>query len=140
MSLNVKLLSDFAIIPTRSSPLAAGYDLYSAYDTVIPARGRSVVKTDISISIPLNTYARIAPRSGLASKHFIGVGAGVVDGDYRGPVGVVLFNHSEEDFVIKSGHRIAQLILENITMVDIDVVHEHDITSRGSGGFGSTGV
>jgi dUTP pyrophosphatase len=65
---------------------------------VIPARGRGVVKTDLSIGIPKGTYARIAPRSGLAVKNFIDTGAGVVDEDYRGSVGVVLFNHGETDF------------------------------------------
>ena len=64
-----------------------GYDLCSAYDTIVPARGKCLVKTDLSIAIPLNTYARIAPRSGLAVKNFIDTGAGVVDYDYRGPVG-----------------------------------------------------
>ena len=89
----------------------SGFDLCSAYDTIVPARGKALVKTDLSIAIPENTYARIAPRSGLALKNFIDTGAGVVDYDYRGPVGVVLFNHGETDFEIKRGDRIAQLIL-----------------------------
>lgn len=70
----------------------------SAYDCVIPARGKGVAKTDLSIAIPPGTYARIAPRSGLAVNHFIDTGAGVVDEDYRGNIGVVLFNHSDKDF------------------------------------------
>ena len=72
--------------------------LCSAYDHIIPARGKAVVKTDLAIAIPTGTYARVAPRSGLAVKHFIDTGAGVVDEDYRGNVGVVLFNHSEVDY------------------------------------------
>lgn len=68
---------------------------------MIPARGRGVVKTDLSIGIPKGTYARIAPRSGLAVKNFIDTGAGVVDEDYRGSVGVVLFNHGDADFAGK---------------------------------------
>ena len=72
--------------------------LCSAQDTCIPARGKAVVKTGLSIAIPADTYARIAPRSGLAVKHFIDTGAGVVDEDYRGEIGVVLFNHSDVDF------------------------------------------
>ena len=80
-------------IPDRS--LAA---CCSAQDTYVPARGKAVVKTGLSIAIPAETYARIAPRSGLAVKHFIDTGAGVVDEDYRGEVGVVLFNHSDVDF------------------------------------------
>lgn len=64
-----------------------GYDLFAAHDTTVPKHGKCLVKTDISIAIPVNTYARIAPRSGLAVKNFIDTGAGVVDYDYRGPVG-----------------------------------------------------
>lgn len=73
-------------------------------------------------------------------KNFIDVGAGVVDYDYRGPVGVVLFNHGDIDFEIKRGDRIAQLILERISMADIVEVTELSETDRGAGGFGSTGV
>ena len=85
-------------------------------------------------------FHRIAPRSGLAVKNFIDVGAGVVDYDYRGNVGVVLFNHNDVDFEIKRGDRIAQLILERISMADCVEVEELADTERGTGGFGSTGV
>ena len=64
----------------------------------MPARGKAIVPTDLAIKLPLGTYGRVAPRSGLAVKNFIDTGAGVIDADYRGPVGVVLFNHSEVDF------------------------------------------
>lgn len=64
----------------------------------MPARGKAVVATDLAIAIPPKTYGRVAPRSGLAVKHFIDTGAGVIDEDYRGPVGVVLFNHGSQDF------------------------------------------
>lgn len=125
-ALLVKKLSEDATLPTRGSSGAAGYDLSrqvtllhprrswlprsgakladmhmsdcSAHDTVIPAKGRGLVKTDLSIAIPTGTYARVAPRSGLAVKHGIDVGAGVVDEDYRGPLGVVLFNFGDSDF------------------------------------------
>ncbi len=70
----------------------------SSHECIVPARGKAVVKTGLSIAIPAGTYARVAPRSGLAVKHFIDTGAGVVDEDYRGEVGVVLFNHSDVDF------------------------------------------
>lgn len=71
--------------------------------------------TDISIAVPANTYGRVAPRSGLASKHSIDVGAGVIDADYRGPVKVLLFNLSEVDFEVKVGERVAQLIIERVS-------------------------
>ena len=138
--MQVKKLTEFAILPTRGSAYAAGFDLSSAYDTIVPARGKALVKTDLAIAIPENTYARIAPRSGLAWKNFIDTGAGVVDYDYRGPVGVILFNHGPEDFEIKRGDRIAQLILERICMAEVQETEDLFETTRGVGGFGSTGV
>ncbi len=81
-----------------------------------------------------------APRSGLAWKHSIDVGAGVIDADYRGPVGVILFNHSDTDFTIHAGDRIAQLILELIVTPQVLEVEDLDATTRGEGGFGSTGI
>lgn len=81
-----------------------------------------------------------APRSGLALKHAIDVGAGVIDADYRGPVGVILFNHFDVDFEVKVGDRIAQLILEKIVTPAVLEVEDLDSTTRGEGGFGSTGV
>lgn len=69
---------------------------------VIPAKGKAIVPTDLSIALPYGTYGRVAPRSGLAVKHFIDVGAGVVDMDYRGPLGVVLFNFNDQDYKGKS--------------------------------------
>mmetsp|Transcript_32204 Transcript_32204/g.44684 ORF Transcript_32204/g.44684 Transcript_32204/m.44684 type:complete len:168 (+) Transcript_32204:142-645(+) len=139
-TLRVKKLSENATIPTRGSAHAAGYDLSSAYDCVVPKRGKYLVKTDISIAIPEGTYARVAPRSGLAWKHSIDVGAGVVDFDYRGNVGVILFNLSEEDFQVKTGDRVAQLILERIMTPSVVEVDDLDDTTRGAGGFGSTGT
>ena len=105
----------------------------------MPAKGKAIIPTDISISIPCGTYARIAPRSGLAAKHFIDVGAGVVDYDYRGPVGVVLFNFGDAEFQIKQGDRIAQLLLERIVNPQVVEVETLTDTVRGDGGFGSTG-
>ena len=96
--------------------------------------------TDLSVSVPPGTYGRIAPRSGLALRCGVDVGAGVVDSDYRGPVGVILFNHSDTDFSISAGDRIAQLILEKIEQADVVETDELGSTERGHGGFGSTGV
>jgi dUTP pyrophosphatase len=82
--LKIKKLTDKAIIPTKGSTLAAGYDLYSAVEIIIPAQGKALVPTNLSVAIPIGNYGRIAPRSGLAWKNFIDVGAGVIDADYRG--------------------------------------------------------
>ncbi|XP_068814344.1 deoxyuridine 5'-triphosphate nucleotidohydrolase, mitochondrial isoform X1 [Struthio camelus] len=132
-------LSENASAPSRGSARAAGYDLYSAYDCVIPPMEKAVVKTDIQIALPSGCYGRVAPRSGLAAKHFIDVGAGVIDEDYRGNVGVVLFNFGKETFEVKKGDRIAQLICERIFYPELEEVQALDDTERGTGGFGSTG-
>jgi len=92
------------------------------------------------VQIPEGCYGRIAPRSGLASKNFIDVGAGVIDCDYRGNVGVLLFNFSEEQFIVNKGDRIAQLICEKIEYPELEQVDELDITERNTAGFGSTGI
>ena len=102
-NLEIKLHSDTAQIPTRGSTDAAGYDLYSAEEKVVLARGKMLIDTQISITTPPRTYGRIAPRSGLAAKNMIAMGAGVVDADYRGVVFILLFNHSDEDFKVKQG-------------------------------------
>lgn len=83
---------------------------------------------------------RIAPRSGLAAKHFIDTGAGVIDADYRGQVKVLLFNHNDADFAVAEGDRVAQLIIERIYTPEVVEVAELEESVRGAGGFGSTGV
>ncbi|XP_071385006.1 deoxyuridine 5'-triphosphate nucleotidohydrolase, mitochondrial isoform X1 [Centroberyx affinis] len=132
-------LSEHATTPTRGSAKAAGYDLYSAYDYSIGPMDKAIVKTDIQIAVPSGYYGRVAPRSGLAVKHFIDVGAGVVDEDYRGNVGVVLFNFNKEAFEVKKGDRVAQLVCERICYPDLVELETLDETERGAGGFGSTG-
>ncbi|KAG5890651.1 hypothetical protein JTB14_034939 [Gonioctena quinquepunctata] len=126
--------------PSKGSVKAAGYDLKSAFDVTVPARGKALVDTALKIELPEGCYGRIAPRSGLAVKNFIDVGAGVVDEDYRGVLKVVLFNHSDKDFEVKSGDRIAQLICERIYYPILEEVQALTDTERGEGGFGSTGT
>src|SRR5210317_962726 len=135
----VKKLNEHAITPTRGSPLAAGYDVYSSVDTTIASGCRGLVDTGVAFTVPLETYGRIAPRSGLAVKKGIQVGAGVIDRDYTGEVKVVLFNHGDEDFEVKKGDRIAQLILERCETPEVEEINIVEDTDRGSGGFGSTG-
>merc|ERR1711934_261793 len=139
-TLRVKKLSPNAIIPVRGSPQAAGYDLSAAEETIVPARGKAIVKTDLAIAVPEGTYGRVAPRSGLAWKNHIDVGVGVIDQDYRGNVGVVLFNHGEQDLTVTKGMRVAQLVLECIVTPAVEEVEDLEDTARGAGGFGSTGT
>jgi len=140
MSLGVKKLSFDAVMPTRGSDRSVGYDLYSSEDAIIPCQaGRALVGTGITIVLPDGVYGRVAPRSGLAVKHCINVGAGVIDPDYTGEIKVVLFNHGEADFEIKKGDRIAQLVLERCETPPIEEISIVEDTERGSGGFGSTG-
>jgi len=136
--LRVVRLSEHASLPVRSSTGAAGYDLAAAHDAVVPASGKAIVKTDLAIAAPAGTYGRVAPRSGLAWKRHIDVGAGVVDADYRGNVGVVLFNHGTVDLEVRRGDRVAQLVLERIATPDVVEVDDLGATRRGAGGFGST--
>lgn len=146
--LRVKKLAEDACLPRRASALAAGYDLYSGEDCEVPAFSRRLVKTNIAIEfyrgqnvpVPRFLYGRIAPRSSLACKHSIDVGAGVVDADYRGNVGVLLINAGDRVFVVKKGDRIAQLILEAAFHCEVRAVSHLTDTTRGDGGFGSTGL
>src|SRR5690606_27144186 len=117
-TLRIRKLSENATIPTRGSPGAAGLDLYSAQDVTILPQSQKLVSTDLAIQVPKGTYGRIAPRSGLALKNFIDIGAGVLDMDYTGHVGIVIFNHSQDPFEVKKGDRIAQLIVEKIMILN----------------------
>ena len=133
-------LSSNARTPKRGSDRAAGLDLFAAEDHCIPPGGRACVKTDIVVEIPPGCYGRIAGRSSLAVRAGVDVGGGVVDQDFRGPIGVVLFNHGSGDFLVKKNDRIAQLIIEKIVSAVPVEVDSLGTTDRGSGGFGSTGV
>lgn len=132
-----KLTKD-AKTPTRGSKLSAGYDLYSAQNYTIEPKCKALVMTDIQVSVPEGTYGRIAPKSGLTVKHFIDVGAGVIDPDYRGNVGVVLFNFGKESYTVNKGDEIGQLILECFCLADLQELPLLDKTERGNNGFGST--
>jgi dUTP pyrophosphatase len=147
MALNVIKINPLATLPTRGTPGAAGYDLFSIDNYVVLPGRRVVVSTGITIQLPPGTYGRIAPRSGLAVKHGLDVLAGVVDPDYTGEVKVVLQNMDmNQPFVIRPGYRIAQLILEQcVTPAVVEIPGECtglvDVSNaRGANGFGSTGA
>lgn len=141
LQINVKKLSENATIPTQGTSFAAGYDLYAAEDAVIVCGTRKLIKTNISMEITPGYYGRIAPRSGLAYKNGIDVLAGVIDSDYRGDIGVILYNTDKNiDFTVKKGDRIAQIIFEACYTATLNNVDNLDNTLRQAGGFGSTGT
>jgi dUTP pyrophosphatase len=122
---------------------AAGMDLAAAIDepVTLAARERASVGTGIAISLPEGYEAQIRPRSGLATRHGITLlnSPGTIDADYRGEIRVILINHGSEAATIRSGDRIAQMIVGPVTRVDWIEVDELDETERGGGGFGHTG-
>lgn len=131
-------------LPNYETIASAGMDLRADLDapiTLVPL-GRIIVKTGLFIELPMGYEAQVRPRSGLAIKKGITVlnSPGTVDADYRGEIGVILVNLSNEDFVIENGERIAQLIIAKHERAEWIEVQELSETSRGEGGFGSTGV
>jgi dUTP pyrophosphatase len=143
MAVQFTKLRPDAIIPSKATAGSVGLDLCSVEPYVIAPMQRAVISTGLQVQLPSGVYGRIAPRSGLAVKHGIDVGAGVIDPDYTGEIRVVLFNlDSKVPYVIRPGYRIAQLILEQ-AIVSPDVYEGTPIfveSERGAGGFGSTGV
>jgi len=137
--LHVQKLTDSAKVPMRQTDRAAGYDLYSAETATIEPNSRKLIGTDIAIAIPEGTYARIAARSGLATKYSIDVGAGVIDADFRGEVKILLINNSTKPFEIKKHDRVAQMILEKNMTPEISIMKNLPPTERGGQGIGSTG-
>lgn len=141
-------LSARASLPKRAHEGDAGLDLSSAHDVVIPARSTGLVKTDISVRLPpppiagTSVYGRIGPRSGLALKKNIAVGGGVIDQKYTGQLGVILHNHGDAPFEVRIGDRVGQFLIEVILTPTVEEVDDisTEVTERGSGGFGSSGV
>lgn len=143
-SLHVKKLRPGASLPARATQGSAGYDLCACIDAplTLPARGRAMIPTGIAIAIPSPDMAAfVFGRSGLGVKRGIcpSNAVGVIDSDYRGEIMVGLTNHSDEDYTIQPGERIAQLALMPVLTPDIVEADELPETSRGAGGFGSTG-
>ena len=130
--------------PTYETTGSAGMDLRANITAAITLKPleRTLVKTGLFIALPVGFEAQVRPRSGLAAKKGITVlnAPGTVDADYRGEIGVILVNLSNQDFIINDGERIAQLVIAKHERVQWQEVTELDTTERGTGGFGSTGV
>lgn len=136
-----KKLTSNAMDPVRATELSAGLDIKSAYEVVIPPVGKALIETDIQVKIPNGCYGRLAPRSSLASRHYLDIGAGVIDSDYRGSLKVLVFNHHDQEFKVERGMKIAQLICEKImipTVEELPMNSVWDDTKRNEGGFGSS--
>ena len=138
-SVLVKRINRGSCLPLRDTNGSVGYSLRSVIEERIPPGHRKCISTGIALQIPLGKYGRIASHSGLTMENGIVVGAGVIDNDYRGEVFVVMFNFGEEDFIVRPGDKIAQIIFEKVCLPRCREVCELSPTERGNNGFGSTG-
>ncbi|CCV02129.1 dUTPase [Invertebrate iridovirus 25] len=141
------LTSENASAPQKGTSKSAGYDLKSIEKCVVQKRSHLAIKTGLKVELPTNTYGRIASRSGLSFKHGIEVGAGVIDEDYPNELMIILHNHSDTDFKVEVGDRIAQIIIQPVvvgtTLIQdingvVNTIYSSQI--RRLGGFGSTGI
>lgn len=135
-------LSDGATAPFYATPGSAGLDIRSTKEVTLQPGERQLVPTGLKIAVPAGFEAQIRPRSGLALKQGISMvnTPGTIDSDYRGEVGVILINHGQEIVTLEKGERIAQMVICPVEQVIIEVVESLDDTTRGTGGFGSTGI
>lgn len=133
-------------LPAYQTPAAAGMDIYAAISedlTVVLSPGmHAVVPAGFAMELPRGTEAQIRPRSGLAAKYGVTVlnSPGTIDADYRGEIGVILINHGQQDFAIRRGDRIAQMVIASVAEARLVDVRGLGVTQRGAGGFGSTGI
>ncbi|MBR5048950.1 MAG: dUTP diphosphatase [Erysipelotrichaceae bacterium] len=141
MKINIRKLSECAIIPTRGSSQSAGVDLYSSESAEVPSGQTTMIRTGLSIEIPDGCFGAVFARSGLASRAGLRPAncVGVIDSDYRGEVIVALHNDSDVTRQVEKGERIAQLVILPYLSVEFNEVEELSETERQAGGFGSTG-
>ncbi len=142
MVLRFRRIHPDAVLPAYAHPSDAGMDVRSVDDLVIAPGRRALVHTGLVMALPPMYEAQVRPRSGLALKNGITVlnTPGTIDSGYRGEVGVILANFGEEDFVVRKGDKIAQIVISPVTQPVIEETETVDETDRGAGGFGSTGV
>jgi dUTP pyrophosphatase len=130
-------------LPSYQTAHAAGVDLYAAVEGTLNIEPGTwkLVPSGIAVAIPNGYEGQVRPRSGLALKHGIGMlnGPGTIDADYRGEIGIILFNFSDRTFVLHRGDRIAQMVFTKVTRASFRTVDSLDETQRGKGGFGHTG-
>ena len=142
MQVNFVRLDRELPVPSNAHIGDAAVDLHSRVDLTLPPGERSAVPTGIAVSIPEGFAGLVLPRSGHASRHGVGVvnGPGLIDSGYRGEISVLLINHGDAVVSFARGDRIAQLTIVPVPSVEWTEVESLDVTERGDGGFGSTGV
>ena len=126
-------------LPQRKTPGAAGHDLYSIQDAVVPAGSSTVIDTGLCVQLPDSHYGKIEGRSSLGILHSVIPFGGIIDQDYRGKIKVKLFNLGNEDYLVKANDRIAQLIIQKYSSPSFKLVSSLESSARGTQGFGSTG-
>ena len=139
MILKIKKLTSDAKLPSYAHHGDAGLDLYSAEDKIIKPNERAVIKTGLAMEFPHGHAGLLWDKSGLAAKNGLKVLGGVVDCNYRGEVMVLIMNLSNKDYEAKKGEKIAQMLIQKVEHMEIEEVKELSDTTRGAGGFGSTG-
>ena len=132
------VLDEGAKMPLRAHPFDAGMDLFTREDLLIPARGGAVCDTGVHVEIPEGYVGFIKSKSGLNVKRNV-VAEGVIDAGYTGPIVVKLYNHGDEEQLIRAGEKLTQLVILPVALPELELVEALDETERGAGGFGSTG-
>jgi len=140
IEIEIKLINSNAKIPTQNHNSDIGYDISASKNVSLKSNEVTLVNTGLAINLPEHCAGFVLPRSGLSTKHKITLinSPGLIDPGYTGELLIPLINHSESDYEIKSGDRIAQLVLINTHSVDFKIVNTLPETDRSSGGFGST--
>lgn len=140
-NIQIKLLTNEALVPKKQHELDIGYDLASVENITLLSKQVTLVRTGLSISLPAGVAGFVLPRSGLATKHQITLinAPGLIDPGYTGEILIPLINHSDINYNISKQERVAQLVLVNSDNVEFDIVDELNVTERSSDGFGSTG-
>ena len=142
MKLRIQRVVEDVKLPSYAHEGDAGMDLYAAEEYVLKPGERKLISTGVKIALPLGYEAQVRPKSGLALKHGISIvnTPGTVDAGYRGIVGIIAINHGSEEFKVEKNQKLAQMVINKIEAAEIEEVPDLDDTSRGEGGFGSTGT
>lgn len=139
MTLKLQKLYSEAIFPTRAHPDDSGLDIFSPHIICVSAKSTEIIKIGWAASVPRGYEIQIRPKSGLAKKGIVAI-FGTVDSNFRGEIGVMIKNETENDYYFEPGDKIAQMVIQKVELWTPEIVQTLDITDRGEGGFGSTGV